>query len=164
MRGLRCQLFRWLLQVGSVELRKIARHTLLQLHAAPLYFPLREVLVAGIDRLKLATIDRNARCRQQTHQAAQFNKLYADLLDRWPTVLAEVGNRLVIGNEPAGQPHHLHIAPSLTLKPPARLNANQVPVNVKLQQNRRMIRRPSRCLGSNSIKTNPRSAYASVAV
>jgi hypothetical protein len=30
----------------------------------------REVLVAGIDRLELAAVDRNARLRQQTHQAA----------------------------------------------------------------------------------------------
>src|SRR6516164_2582417 len=122
MRSLRCQLFRWLLQVGSVELREIARYTLLQLHAAPLYFPLREVLVAGIDPFKLAPIDRNARCRQQTHQAAEFDKLHTDLLNRWPTVLAKVGNRLVIRHEPAGQPHDLDIAPSLTLKPAARLN------------------------------------------
>jgi hypothetical protein len=64
---------------------------------------LSEVLVAGIDCLELAAIDRNARCRQQTYQAAQFNKLHADLLDRSPTALTEVGNRLVVGSEPAGQ-------------------------------------------------------------
>ena len=78
-------------------------------------------------------------CREQTHQAAQFDKLHADLLDRWPTVLAEVGNRLVIRNEPARQPHHLDIAPSLTLKPPARLNPIEVAVDVQLQQHRGMI-------------------------
>src|SRR3974377_277254 len=111
------QLFRWLLQVGSVELRKIARHTLLQLCAASLHLPAREVLVAGIDGFELAAINRDARRREKTHQAAQFNKLHANLLDRWPAVFAEVGNRLVIRSEPAGQPHHLDIAPSLALKP-----------------------------------------------
>src|SRR5580658_6555191 len=116
---LRRQLFRWLLQVGRVELRKIARYALLQLGTAPLHLSAREVLVAGIDRFELAAIDRNARLRQQTHQAAQFNKLHADLLDRSPTVLAEVGNRLVVRGEPAGQPHDLDVAPSLTLKPTA---------------------------------------------
>src|SRR6516165_1461072 len=122
MRCLRRQLFRWFLQVGRVELRKIASYALFQLGAASLHLPAREVLVAGIDGLKLAAVDRNARLREQAHQAAQFDKLYADLLDRWSTVLAEVGYRLVIGNQPARQPHHLHIAPCLTLKPPARLN------------------------------------------
>src|SRR5262249_29178917 len=53
MRCLRCQLFRWLLQVGRVELRKIARYALFQLGAAPLHLPAREVLVAGIDGLNL---------------------------------------------------------------------------------------------------------------
>jgi hypothetical protein len=32
----------------------------------------------------------NARCREQAHLAAQFDKLHADLLDRRPTILAEV--------------------------------------------------------------------------
>src|SRR6476469_63401 len=84
--------------------------------AASLHLPAREVLVAGIDGLELAAIDRNARLRQQTHQAAQLNKLHANLLDRRSAVLAEVGNRLVVRNEPARQPHHLDIAPCLTLK------------------------------------------------
>jgi hypothetical protein len=70
MRCLRRQLFRWLLPVGGVKLRKIARHALLQLGAAPLYLPAREVLVAGIDRFELAAIDRNTRLCEQTHHAA----------------------------------------------------------------------------------------------
>src|SRR4249920_2047053 len=131
--------FRWLLQVGRVELREITRHALLQLCAAPFHFPAREVLVAGVDGFELTPIDRNARCREQAHLAAQFDKLHADLLDRRPTILAEVGNRLVIGNEPARQPHHLNVAPSFTLKPPTRLNATEVAVNVELQQPRGMI-------------------------
>ena len=101
MRGLRRQFFRWLLPVSSIELRKIPRHALFQLGAVSLHLPTREVLVAGIDGLKLAAVDRDARIREQTHQAAQFDKLHADLLDRWSTVLAEVGNSLVVRNEPA---------------------------------------------------------------
>src|SRR6202158_3600404 len=156
MRGLRCQLFRWLMQVGRVELRKVALHALLQLGAAPVPPPACEVLVAGIDLLELAAVDRNTRRRQQTHQATQFNKLNADLLDRSPAVLAEVGNRLVVRSEPAGQPHDLDIAPSLSLKPPARLNPIEITVNVELQQDRGMIRRPARRLGSHSFKSQLR--------
>src|SRR5258705_13622722 len=65
MRCLRCQLFRWLVQLGRVELRKVARYALLQLGAAPFHLPACEVLVAGIDRLELAAVDRNTRGRQQ---------------------------------------------------------------------------------------------------
>ena len=125
-----CQLFGRLLPVSGVELRKIARHALLQLRAAPLHLVTREVLVAGVDCLELTAIDRNARCRQQAHLAAQFNKLHADLLDRSPAVLAEVGYRLVVRSKTASQPHHLNIAPSLTLKPPARLNPIEIAVDV----------------------------------
>src|SRR5215471_20855900 len=132
MRRLRRQFFRWLLPISRIELRKIPRHALLQLGAAALHLATREVLVAGINGLKLAAVDRNARIREQTHQATQFDKLHADLLDRWSTVLAEVGNRLVVRNEPAGQPHHLDIAPCLTLKPPARLNPIEIAVDVQL--------------------------------
>src|ERR1700745_4524647 len=104
MRCLRCQLFRWFVQLGRVKLRKVARYAVLQLGAAPFHLPACEVLVAGIDRLELAAVDRNTRRRQQTYQATQFNKLDADLLDRWPAVLAEIGNRLVVRTGPAGRP------------------------------------------------------------
>jgi hypothetical protein len=46
----------------------------------------------------------------------------ADLAHGAAVVLAEIGNRFVIGNEPAREPHHLNVAPGLTLKPAARLD------------------------------------------
>jgi hypothetical protein len=58
-------------------------------------------------RLIRSTIDRNARLGEQAHLPAQLNKSHANLLDRRPPVLAKVGNRLVIGNQPACQPHYL---------------------------------------------------------
>src|SRR6516162_11694655 len=128
MRRLGCQLFRRLLQVSGIELRKVARYALLQLGAAPLHLAAREVLVAGVDRLELAAINRNARLRQQTHQVAQFNKLHANLLDRRSVIFAEVSNRLVVRSEPASQPHDLNIAQSLSLKPTARLNPIEITV------------------------------------
>jgi hypothetical protein len=57
------------------------------LGAAPFHLSACEVLVVGISRLELAAVDRNTRRRQQTHQATQFNKLHADLLDRSPLSL-----------------------------------------------------------------------------
>src|ERR1019366_3292696 len=61
-------------------------------------------------------------------------------------VLAEVGNRLVVGSKPARQPHHLNVAPSFTLQSPARLDPVEIAVDVELQQHRWMIRRPARYL------------------
>ena len=54
-------------------------------------------------------------------------------------------------NAPSG-PHHLDVAPSLTLKPAAGLNPIEIAVNVELQQNRWMIRGPASCLGSDPIE------------
>jgi len=56
---------------------------------------------------------------------------------------AVVTQRFVIGNKTAGEPHHLDVAPGLTLKPTARLDPIEIAVDVKLQQNRWMVRRPS---------------------
>ena len=142
-----------LLPVGSVELLQIARHALLDLRHPPLHLGPREVPVAVVHRLELAAVDRDAGLRQQAHRAAQRNKAHAHLADGTPIVLAEVGNRLVIGHKSARKPHHLDVVPSLTLQPPARLNPVEIAVNIELQQHRRMIRRPASRLGSNPVKS-----------
>jgi len=69
-------------------------------------------------------------------------------------VFAEVGNRLVIGSEPAQQPHQLDIAAGFSFKPSARLHPVQVAVDVQLQENRRMIRRPTSRRWINSIEAH----------
>src|SRR5437016_2484002 len=133
--------FRWLLQVGGVELAQIPRHALLDLSKAALHLCAREILVAVVDSLELAAVDGNARLRQQANLSAKGDKLRAHLADRRPVILAEIGNCLVIGNQPARQPHHLNVAGGFTLKPAARLNPVEITVDVELQQRRRMIRR-----------------------
>jgi hypothetical protein len=59
----------------------------------------------------------------------------------------------VIGYKPTRQPHPLNVAPSLVLKPPARLNPVEIAVNIELQQHRRMIRRPPGRLGIDPVKS-----------
>src|SRR5262249_42251041 len=76
----------------------------------------------------------------------------AYLADRRPVILAEIGNRLVIRNQPTGEPHHLNVAASLTFKPTARLNPIEITVDVELQKHRRMVRRPAGDLGLNSTE------------
>ena len=51
-----------------------------------------------------------------------------------------------MGAKATRKPHQLNVAPGLTLEPAARLNPIEIAVDVELQQDRRMIRRPAGCL------------------
>src|SRR5439155_17035158 len=94
MRRLRGERFRWLLQVGGVELAQIPRHALLDLSEAALHLGAREILVAVVDRFELAAVDGNARFHQQAHLSAKCDELRAHLAYRRPVILAEISNRL----------------------------------------------------------------------
>jgi hypothetical protein len=111
---------------------QIARDTLLDLRHSPLHFGAREILVPMIDCLELAAVDRDASFGEEAHGAAEHNKPAADLADGQAIVLAEIGDRLVIGNKPSRQPHDLYVAPGLALKPSARLDPVQIAVHVEL--------------------------------
>jgi hypothetical protein len=65
-----------------------------------------------------------------------------------PVILAKIGNRLVIGNQPTGEPHDLNVAAGLTFKPAARLNPIEITVDGELQKDRRTVRRPPVISGS----------------
>src|SRR5258705_6723920 len=151
-RGLRDERLRGRLPVGGVELAQITRDALLELCPAPLYLRAREVLIPVVHRLELAAVDGNARCRKQTHLAAELDEARANLADRRAIVLPEISDRLMVGDEAAKQPHHLEVTASLALKPPARLHPIEVAVNVKLQENRGMIGRPPGCLRFHSCE------------
>ena len=59
---------------------------------------------------------------------AQGHKLRTYLADRRPVVLTEIANRLVIGNQPAGEPHHLNVAGRLPFHAgPIEANPKYVP-------------------------------------
>jgi hypothetical protein len=78
--------------------------------------------------------------------------LRADLLNGRTVVFAEIGDGFVIRNEPSRQPHHFHIAASLTLQPPARLDPVKIAEDVKLEHRRRMIPGPAGRRRINGIK------------
>jgi hypothetical protein len=137
------------LTISRIELREIAGDALVDLFQTPLHLGLGEILVTIVHRLELAAIDRHAGFGEQTHRATERNKPGADLPDGATVVLAEIGNRLVIRNKAAREPHHLNIAPGLALQPAARLNPIEIAVDIELQQYRRMIRRPAGLLRSN---------------
>ena len=92
---------RWFLSVGAVHLLQIARDALLDLLLAALHLRPREVPVPGVDRLELGAVDRNAGGGEQLKFATQRHAPGAHLADRFAIVLAEGGDRLVIGNQAA---------------------------------------------------------------
>ena len=82
-------------------------------------------------------------CGEQLQAPAQNDELPADPPDCLAVGLAELGNGLVIGGEPSGEPDHIDIALALALQAAAGLHAVEVTVNLELQQHRRMIGRAS---------------------
>src|SRR5439155_18269914 len=94
---------------------------------ATLHLRTREILVARIDRFELAPINGDARVRQQAKLSAKRDEPRTHLADRRTVVLAEIGNCLVIGNQPAREPHHLYVARSLTAGPPAVPETDRLP-------------------------------------
>jgi len=70
-------------------------------------------------------------------------------------VLAEVGYRLEVWHQAAGQPHQLDVALALPFEAPARLHPIEVSINVNLQRRRRMAGRPSCRLWLDAAKAQP---------
>ena len=132
-RGLRGERLRRLLPVGTVELAQITGDALFELRATPFHLRPREVPVAIVHRLELAAVDRDARSRQQTHFPAQLDKARAHLTDGTAIVFPEIGDRFVVRDEPAQEPHQLDIAAGFALEPPARLHPVEIAVDIELQ-------------------------------
>ena len=95
MRRLGGQRFRWLLQIGGVELAQIPRHALFELRPAPFDLATREVLVAVVHGFEFAAVDGDAGFGEKPYLAAQFNETRARFADRRTVVLAEIGDHLV---------------------------------------------------------------------
>jgi len=101
------------------------------LGAAPL--GTREVPVAVVAGLELAAINGYARFGEKPHLAAELDKARAHIAQRRTVVFAEVGDRLVVRDEPAQQPHDFYVTAGFALQPPARLKAVKIAVNVELR-------------------------------
>src|SRR5476649_2218022 len=143
---------RFALAIGAIELREVAGDALVDLRQPPRHLGLREVAVPRVDSLELAAVYRNAHRAEQLEPPAQHHELSADLADGLAVVLAEVGYRLEVRHQPAGQQHQLEVALALALKAPARLHSIEVAVDIDLQQRRWMIGRPSRRLRLDPAK------------
>jgi len=96
--------------------------------------------------------------------AAESDELLAQLADRRTVVLAEVGDRLEVRPQPAGQPDELEIPAAFALQPPRRLRLVQVAVEIDPQNQARMVARATRRLGHRAeaerreIEASPQNA------
>jgi hypothetical protein len=80
---------------------------------------------------------------EQPDLAAQLHELTAGLADAGAVVAAEVGDRLEVRGEPAGEPDQLEVALRLALEASARGQPVEVAVNVDLEQRGGVVRRPA---------------------
>jgi len=112
-------------------------------------------MVLGVDGdLDIATDDAGALAAglvedrdipgEQVEPAAQHDELRASRADHRPVVAAEIGDRLEVRHQAAGQSHQLDATLALQFKPLARLDTIAIAVEIDLQQRRGMIGWPSR--------------------
>src|SRR3989440_5859179 len=143
------------LAIGAIELREVAGNALVNLRQPPLHLGLGEVPIPRVDGLELAAVDRNTRFAEQFKASVQHHELTADLADGLTIVFPEVGYRLEVWHQAAGQPNQFDVALAFPFQAPARLHPIEVSVDVNLQQRRRMIGRPSCRLRLNAAKAEP---------
>src|SRR6202035_5008725 len=99
---------------------------------APLHLGAGEIAVSVVHRFELAAIDRDDRLREQVQLTAQHDELAAYSADGRAVVLAEIGDRLEVRHQSAGQPHEFDIALGLTFQAVAPLDAVAVAVEQDL--------------------------------
>ena len=124
---------RFPLAVGTIRLGEVAGNALVDLRQPPLHLGLREVPVPRVDGFELAAVDRNA-ASLNSQGAGIASRTHGRPGDGLAVVLAEIGYRLEVRHQAAGQPHQLDIALALPLQAPARLHPIEVSVDVNLQQ------------------------------
>jgi hypothetical protein len=79
-------------------------------------------------------------------------QLATDFADRNAVVLPKVRHGLEVRRQPACQPDQFEIPSCFALEAATRLNSIQVPVDVKLEQGRRMICRSAHQRGRGSLE------------
>ena len=104
-----------LLPVGGVEHAEVALDAGVHLlHPAP-DRDRREVAVARIHRPEAATVHCNGPAGDEAQVAADEDEPSACCLDGRAMIAPEVGDRLEVGRQLAGQPHQLDVAARLAL-------------------------------------------------
>src|SRR4029078_12158116 len=89
---------------------------------------------------------------EQAHLTAELDEARTYPAQRQAIVFAEVRDRLVIRCEPTQQPHDTDIASGLSFEPTAPLSPVQIAVDVKLEENRGVVRWPTSGRRLNPLK------------
>lgn len=118
---------------------QISADTLLNLFDPALELAPREIALARVHAFELAAIDGRNCMNEQPELAANQNEPGAGGASAGAVVASEISDRLEIWRQAARQPHQLDIPLRLALKTPARLDAVQIPIEVNLEQRRRVI-------------------------
>ncbi len=95
------------------------------------------------------------RVAEQPELTTQLDELPAHSPDRLAVVPAEVGDGLEVRRQAPRQPHQLNVALRLALQAPARLQAVEIPVDVDLEQHRRVVRRTPGVRRRASVEAQP---------
>src|SRR5689334_19071157 len=74
------------------------------------------VLVPSVHSLEPAAVDRDHSLGEQVQPSAKHYELAAGRPDRWPVVLAEIGNGLEIRHQAPDQPHQFDVTLGLPLQ------------------------------------------------
>ena len=86
-----------------------------------------------IVRLHCVAVYGNGADRRHTDVPVRLHEPGAALADRRLIVIAQVGNRLVVGNQPASKPRRLYLAILLPFQPTAPSNPVHLPIDEELQ-------------------------------
>ena len=119
-------------KVGAVEGCEIARDA-----GFHLFNPLGDLgrcegLVAVVDRLEAAAVERHHNPREQVELAAQNYELRKSRADRCDIVTAEIRDGLEVRHQAPGQPHQFDVALRLALQTAARLDPVQIATEIDL--------------------------------
>ena len=139
-------------RIGLVHLFEVAFQPVVDALQVPLQCGSREVAVTVVHRLDARAIHSDQLAPVQGKFSAQPHERPKDLPEGAPVVAAEVGDRLEVGAKLAQQPDHLQVAVRLDLQAPAGPNTVEIPVDVELQQIRRIVARAALVVGPNALE------------
>jgi hypothetical protein len=143
---------RRLLTISRVERLKISSNTRLDIAHAPFELGVREVAVAMVHRLELATVDRNDYFSEEVQTLAQHYELTANIANRFAVVSPEPSYGFEVGRKPTREPHKFDVSLRLAFKTTTGLNAIKIAVDIDLKHHLRMVRRPTGRRRLNAIE------------
>jgi hypothetical protein len=120
------------------------RSAICSINASFLEFARIEILIAAVDRAKLAAVDGQQLPAEQVQFAAQQRELPAHGLERLQIVLAEIGDGFEVRRQFAQEPDQFHVPMALGFEQATGAEPMQITVEIEFKQDGRIIRRTAR--------------------